>query len=469
MHRLLRKHFHLIVAIAEPVVDFSSFVLGYLIGYGLHRLVHQDPGFPLIPYVKFSLVVAVMGTIIFALIGLYTKQASLMNIVEVRKILRANFILGLIVLSLSFALEIDCCVLLLLLATASAITLTTVERMTFYKLHQSFNLQGSRMRRVIIIGAGEPGRLLYQNIRTTPKLGYRVVGFFDEDDSLLFASQEWYRNEQKNGPLFWRTMAELRQAIKEHRIDEVFIARPSLTPDRIQKLMYDLKKLEVKFSYVPYSFGHFVQHLHIKDIGGIPLFSLEKIEESKAEKYSKNLLDFLVGSIALLLLSPLFLVIAALVKRDSPGPVFFKQVRSGKDGKEFQLYKFRTMYVDSPVYSISPNHADDPRITKIGHFLRRTSLDELPQLINVIRGEMSLVGPRPEMPFIVAQYNELQRERLRVKPGITGVWQISADRTREIHENISYDLFYIENRSLLLDMIIIVRTMIYLVFYAKTY
>ena len=128
------------------------------------------------------------------------------------------------------------------------------------------------------------------------------------------------------------------------------------------------------------------------------------------------------------------------------------------------------MHVDTPHYANSPKTAQDPRITRIGKFLRKTSLDELPQLFNVIRGEMSLVGPRPEMPFIVDnEYNDLIRERLRVKPGVTGVWQISGDRTREIHENISYDLFYIENRSLLLDTIILIRTLLFGIMAMRTH
>ena len=150
---------------------------------------------------------------------------------------------------------------------------------------------------------------------------------------------------------------------------------------------------------------------------------------------------------------------ATAVKLDSPGPIIFRQRRVGKDGVEFDFFKFRSMYVSSNPYAQTPQHSGDPRITRVGRFLRRSSLDELPQFWNVVRGEMSLVGPRPEMPFIVATYNEEQRERLKVRPGITGVWQISAVRGEPIHANIEYDLFYIEHRSLLLDLIIMIKTL----------
>ena len=153
----------------------------------------------------------------------------------------------------------------------------------------------------------------------------------------------------------------------------------------------------------------------------------------------------------------MLLAIALIIKLTSEGPVIFKQKRVGLNGKEFSFYKFRSMYTEAPQYAPTPSNPADPRITKIGRWLRRTSLDELPQLFNVLRGDMSLVGPRPEMPFIVSQYTSIERRRLDAKPGITGVWQISAARAEPIHANMEYDLFYLENRSLLLDIAIIIK------------
>jgi lipopolysaccharide/colanic/teichoic acid biosynthesis glycosyltransferase len=160
----------------------------------------------------------------------------------------------------------------------------------------------------------------------------------------------------------------------------------------------------------------------------------------------------------LLLASPLLLFLAWLIKRDSPGNAFFVHDRVGLGDKRFRMYKLRTMEVTTPVYEFHPKSIQDPRLTKVGRWLRRLSLDELPQFANVLIGDMSLVGPRPEMPFIVEKYSEQERIRLRVKPGITGLWQISADRSRMIHENMDYDLFYIYNRGPLLDLIILLET-----------
>jgi len=159
--------------------------------------------------------------------------------------------------------------------------------------------------------------------------------------------------------------------------------------------------------------------------------------------------------------SPIWLVIALMVRFGSPGPVLFRQKRVGQHGKLFDLFKFRTMYLDAAQYDFSPREAADPRITRIGRFLRHTSLDELPQLLNVLKGEMSLVGPRPEMPFIVDKYNAMHRQRLQVLPGITGLWQISADRAFLIHENIQYDFYYIRHRSFFMDFAILLHTIVF--------
>jgi lipopolysaccharide/colanic/teichoic acid biosynthesis glycosyltransferase len=166
-----------------------------------------------------------------------------------------------------------------------------------------------------------------------------------------------------------------------------------------------------------------------------------------------------IGSLVLLfMLFPLIILIAILIKMDSSGPVFFRHERVGKDGKKFVLWKFRSMITGVPAYEASPRSGVDGRLTRIGRLIRRLSLDEIPQLINVLRGEMSLVGPRPEMPFIVSRYHPMECERLIARPGITGLWQISPARAFPIHENLQYDLHYIRNQNFFLDCAIVLRT-----------
>ena len=176
------------------------------------------------------------------------------------------------------------------------------------------------------------------------------------------------------------------------------------------------------------------------------------------EPLLKRGMDVAGSCLLLVILAPFLALVALLVKLDSTGPAIFRQTRIGKDGEPFELWKFRSMRADAPPYERSPVSTSDPRLTAIGRVLRRLSVDEFPQLINVLKGEMSLVGPRPEMPFIVEKYGALERQRLRAKPGITGLWQISPARAMPIHENVGYDLFYIEHRSVLMDCSILLRT-----------
>jgi lipopolysaccharide/colanic/teichoic acid biosynthesis glycosyltransferase len=205
----------------------------------------------------------------------------------------------------------------------------------------------------------------------------------------------------------------------------------------------------------------------------------------------KRAMDITISSFLMLIASPVFVVIALLIKLDSVGPVFFTQQRIGQNrrridrredeiigsrttfifnrrigdrrvhdlkGKPFKIYKFRTMKVHSPKYDLSPKTHNDGRLTRFGRFLRKVSLDELPQLINVMKGDMSLVGPRPEMPYIVIGYNKLHEIRLQMKPGVTGLWQLQASREKPIHENLNFDLEYIRNWSLWLDMKLLCQT-----------
>lgn len=173
---------------------------------------------------------------------------------------------------------------------------------------------------------------------------------------------------------------------------------------------------------------------------------------------SKRLLDLVLGSVVLVLAAPLMLLVALAVRLDSPGPALFRQERIGRGGRRFLIFKLRTMSVESPTYGPKPQSFDDDRVTRVGRLLRRTSLDELPQLFNVLRGEMSLVGPRPEQPFLVERYEPWQYERLSVLPGMTGWWQVNG-RKQPMHAHVDEDLYYIRHYSLWLDLQILGRTM----------
>jgi lipopolysaccharide/colanic/teichoic acid biosynthesis glycosyltransferase len=197
------------------------------------------------------------------------------------------------------------------------------------------------------------------------------------------------------------------------------------------------------------------------DLAGLMFWDQDHFAAPWGYPIVKRLLDIVLSTMLLFLLAPVLLLIALVISLDSPGPPIFVQRRVGLDGRLFDIYKFRSMHPCVPRYELSPTSSRDPRITRVGRLLRRTSLDELPQLLNVLSGDMSLVGPRPEMPFIVEQYNAFQRQRLQVVPGITGLWQLSADRRSQIHENLHYDLNYIRNRTICLDLAILTHTLFF--------
>jgi lipopolysaccharide/colanic/teichoic acid biosynthesis glycosyltransferase len=184
-------------------------------------------------------------------------------------------------------------------------------------------------------------------------------------------------------------------------------------------------------------------------------------EPSQFYRMTKRFLDIVCSALLIVLSAPMWALLAIMIRMESKGPIFFSQTRVGQHGKPFEILKFRSMKVDSPKYARSPDEHSDPRITRVGRFLRKTSMDEVPQLINVLRGDMSLVGPRPEMPFITEAYGPWEATRLAVPQGITGFWQLSADRRYAIHQSIEYDLYYIQNRTVILDIAVLLHTLVF--------
>jgi len=197
------------------------------------------------------------------------------------------------------------------------------------------------------------------------------------------------------------------------------------------------------------------------EMDGLFVATTEPNDAGRFYSFVKRLIDIGCSALLILLSSPIWALLAIAIRAESKGPILFRQTRVGKDGKLFEILKFRSMKVDAPKYARSPNEHTDSRITRVGRILRKTSLDEIPQLINVLKGEMTLVGPRPEMPFITEEYGPWEAARLTVPQGITGLWQLSADRQFAIHQSIEYDLYYIQNRTVLMDVAILLHTLVY--------
>lgn len=455
-----RSYFGRFITLGQLAVDFLTVFVCYMASYYFY--IGPWGGWSPITETDFTLMAAGAGALyVFILdrVGLYRREISLLNVKELRGIFHVGIYAAGVILSLSFYIRsISLSRITMTTALIATPVLLYLQRQIFYKVHVLFHQRGWSQKRVFIFGAGNIGTHLAKRLFQSPSLGMLPVGFLDDEASKTGTIVHWREGPRAGVPVLGGE--ELLKKFQDYGVELVVIALPSASFDRNQQLVEACVAAGVEYAIVPNAYEKFIQHIEMFEIGGIPILRRRARRTSYVYLFFKRLIDFILSTFFIAVLSPLILIIGLAIKLDSKGPIIFKQKRVGLRGKEFSFYKFRSMHVDAPIYARTPSDPHDPRITRVGRWLRRTSLDELPQLFNVFRGDMSLVGPRPEMPFIVETYSPLQRQRLEAKPGITGVWQISAVRGEPIHANIEYDLFYLENRSLLLDLAIIVKTVI---------
>jgi exopolysaccharide biosynthesis polyprenyl glycosylphosphotransferase len=306
-------------------------------------------------------------------------------------------------------------------------------------------------KRVLVVGRGEGAESILQDIVKQPKLGYKLIGVISEQD----------RNPE-SGLKHFKSVKNIRRIVTANKIDEVIISFPPESRREMVDVISQCQGMGVRFKIVPELYELFLSETDGEDVNGLPLVEVMAPPIYGVNAVIKRLIDILVSSLALLLFSPLILLIIIIIKMESRGPVLFEQERVGKDGRIFSLYKFRSMAKDAEKYT-GPVMAksEDKRITKLGRILRRTRFDEIPQLVNVLKGDMSLVGPRPERPFFVERF---KREipgyvhRLQVRPGVTGLAQVHSTYDISARSKLRYDLLYVRNHSLFLDLEIILRT-----------
>lgn len=455
--------------LADVAVVAVGFVIPYF-AYAIPVIVFEPAGGTLSEFLadlarnylgSLVFMVVVLHLIIFWLIGLYKREITYLNFEEIRKAIKAVLI-SYFIIALTLVVGADIKPYQHMIMTGLAATLfgIIVERFIFYEISKANYRKGKWVKKVAIYDACPTGRLLLKKLFEAPQLGYKPVGFIDNKRKKGSAVKTNSLETKAQVPVLGK-LGSLRRIIKEHEISELFVATTAIKVGDMKKIVTTCKKAKLPYRFIPNLIEEPFHRAVMYSVGGIPFIRTEEPRVDVFTRVTKRAIDVIFSILILILLSPLFLLIAFLIKRDSKGPVVFKQKRIGIYGIPFTMYKFRTMHTLS--YEYSPKDHNDKRITRIGRFLRRTSLDELPQFLNVLRGEMSVVGPRPEMEFIVKGYNAVQRERLLVKPGITGIWQVTADRKKLIHENLDYDLYYIDNVSILLDLVIMVRTVWFVV------
>ena len=457
----------------QVVVDALAIAAACLAGFELVQLGYQtELRWPTGEYaVVFSWVLVVTLTT-FAATGMYSTRKSLLNISEFERLGKSVLISALVVFSLMFLLREpakpatepwlrsieewifvrteNVARYIVVIAYLLLFGLVAMERFGFFKIIQAAHRRGIGHHHVLIVGAGPTGQKIQEKLIVSPTIGWNLRGYIDDDPALA--------GQRIEGVPIVGPLAELEHHISALKIRTVFVASWEGDEARILQVWRRCRALGVETCLVPRLWNVLAYPVRIENLDSIPLIVPHKNVERVSLTIAKRVIDLLGSSVALLVLGPLFLVLPLLIRRESPGPAFFRQRRVGKDGKPFEMVKFRTMHRDLSGDALKPQTSEDPRITKLGRWLRRTSVDEIPQFWNVLCGDMSLVGPRPEMPFIVEGYSEADRARLSVKPGITGLWQISYARLRPIHANLDYDLYYVEHQSLLLDLVILFLT-----------
>jgi exopolysaccharide biosynthesis polyprenyl glycosylphosphotransferase len=324
-------------------------------------------------------------------------------------------------------------------------------------------------RNVLIIGAGAAGQALHRYLTETPQLGYSVKGYTDRRSCSRDAgSADFSLAQPILGPI-----SELDSIIRAHFIDEVLITLPGARA-LVTDVVIQARQSRTHIRVVPDLYDGLALGAPVESMGEFPTVTLHCRSIPSMQLMIKRSMDAIVSTFALVALSPIFLVIAILIKLDSKGPVFYNSARLGKKGKTFVCHKFRTMIADADQHKESLQHlnerreilfkiSNDPRVTRLGRFLRKWSLDELPQFWNVLRGDMSLVGPRPPVPDEFKQYALEHLRRLEVVPGLTGLWQVESRQSPSFSDYIELDLKYIDSWSLWLDIRLIAKTF-YVVF-----
>ena len=415
-------------------------------------------------YILYSIIFILSAVFVFFLFNLYDRDRIYRGSGYYSKLLKAISINIIIIILAGYVLDLFTFsrkwILLLYLFSFVLLNLSRflIEFIT-QKIAKKLNIKS----RTIIIGIGENAKRIEDSLSKYSHEEDIIVGHVDKEQRIL-KGDEYTRNLTILGYL-----ENLREIIYKNNIQRVIISSPEFKYFEILEILEDLKTLDVTVLLFPGFFEFSLRRLSVREIGGVPLMQVSNIGFFGLNLFLKNLIDYVLGSIIFIIFIPIYLFVGMLIKISSRGPVFYEQKRMTKDCRIFYMYKFRTMYVDAeerlkdlmkynesdgPLFKMK----NDPRITRVGRFLRRFSIDELPQIINVLRGELSLVGPRPPIPSEVEKYDEWEMKRMNVKQGITGLWQISGRSDLSFEEMARLDLYYIQNWSIEMDIKIILKT-----------
>ena len=440
----------LLQVVLDVVLAAAAFVLAYRINLS------RDPsvgGFG--PYLPQMIVF--VGTVIAAIFAsrLYTRRRGQPRLEELWTLVKAitlGTLIAVALISFAFNNAFDYRRPMMVLAWVLCILLLTLGRFLHIQIQRAFLRRGIGSSDVLLVGTGEVGRMVLQKMLHSPQLGYHPVGLVAVEDG----------TQRVLGIPVLGKLADLPHLIEEHKVQEVIICLPEASHDELVQITAQCERERVGIRIYPDVFQIMASEVSISDLAGMPLLTMRDVALRGWYLALKRGVDIVGSLAALIVLSPLMILTAVLIKLELPGPVFYVQERMGLDAKPFQMLKFRSMRADAERQGPGWTTANDPRRTRIGALLRKLSVDELPQFINVLLGDMSLVGPRPERPVYVEQFRQSiprYMDRHREKAGLTGWAQVNGLRgDTSITDRTKYDLWYIENWSLSLDFKIMLRT-----------
>ena len=457
------RRFRTAFAISLVIMDSAMLTLAFGLGYRLRQAIpwptpatdlDQFPSYFSVIMIKIVVVLSV-----FFLFRLYHLGRGIARVDEMFTVAGGATIgslLSIAVVALTLknsVFEVNLSRMMMVYDWLCSMVLVGLGRMVLQQLRVAIQSQGAASQRVIIVGEGDLAELVVQKIQGSPFLGYELVGTVTPQPG---------PSAPVVGLPHLGTAADLPSLIIRHAVDEIVIAVTDIPDEELVELISLGHHEGVSIKVFPGLFDIMATGVSIDDLGGLPLLNIRDVALRGWKLSFKRVMDIVGGAVILILTSPLLLLVAILIKLDSPGPTFYIQERMGLDSKPFPMIKFRSMRKDAEAKGVRWTVKDDPRRTRLGAFMRKYSLDEFPQFINVLLGDMSLVGPRPEQPAFVDRFRrQIPRymERHHEKSGVTGWAQVNGLRgDTSITERTKYDLWYIENWSVWLDIKIIIRT-----------
>jgi exopolysaccharide biosynthesis polyprenyl glycosylphosphotransferase len=449
----------------DAVLVFLAFGLAYLLRYevALFRPVFDPSSRDFFAYLPYASFYAFMLFLSFQANGLYRNLRGRSFMEELVTIIGSVGNASVILLALYFALQpLVTSRLMLAYVAGFTIVLLGVARALRRVVLAYYRTKGIGVQRVVIVGMGNVGQAVLRTLVSRRELGYKVVGFLDDNPE---------RGEVDYGRVVGLgKLDKLENVITAHGIDLLIITLPWRCYDQIAQLTNTASKHDIDVRLVPDIFQLNLRQVQFENLDGIPLLGISRHQQLHgASRLLKRAVDVAIVILTAPLWGLLFLLVGLAIKLEDGGTVFYRSTRVGENGKEFQMWKFRSMIPDADKIRTQvmeaanqdlrrPKIVDDPRITKVGRFIRRTSIDELPNVFNVLRGEMSLVGPRPPIPEELTLYEPWHLRRLQTIPGLTGLWQVSGRGEVPFDEMVLMDIYYIENWSLRFDLQILFMT-----------